>query len=438
MNIRNVSICPSETSKTLNRPSLTPELLAAVGARYSRNNEGLDAILDKIDFDSPDKSVDSIFKFVDFGHASISEAVPVAIFIDNISIFAAMTLWYLSPQAVGQESSTRYINYHDTECYKINDNSKKLFDNYNKAYNFWFELSQEYPSITRIPENIGEKQKKRMLKNFAFDRARVWLPIASFTNMMMIQSARSWVELISNLLSHPFSELKEIGVKLLEELEISAPRLVKHAVYKECSANRMNKWIESFKISRLDSDKPSLKLEVSIKNDVDEIIENLKFRKNRYDECGDLARINSVMFTIPNITIGEIRDLNRHRTGNKYIDLFPQGFYNAMDSLRDCEKIIGKKIKSDVLRNLGAEGSILINVASKYDIEKGIYSLPLGVQMNFRHRTTLEKFIYEAELRTGLGSHYKYCQHMKDLLNVLYSAYPEFKGVILEGEAEPE
>ena len=256
--------------------------------------------------------------------------------------------------------------------------------------------------------------------------------------MMMIQSARSWVELISNLLSHPFSELKEIGVKLLEELEISAPRLVKHAVYKECSANRMNKWIESFKISRLDSDKPSLKLEVSIKNDVDEIIENLKFRKNRYDECGDLARINSVMFTIPNITIGEIRDLNRHRTGNKYIDLFPQGFYNAMDSLRDCEKIIGKKIKSDVLRNLGAEGSILINVASKYDIEKGIYSLPLGVQMNFRHRTTLEKFIYEAELRTGLGSHYKYCQHMKDLLNVLYSAYPEFKGVILEGEAEPE
>jgi len=436
--IKNVSICPSEASKILERPSLTPELLAAVAARYSRNNEGLDDILNKVDFENPDKSVDTIFKYLDYGHASIGDNLPVAIFIDNISIFAAMTLWYLSPQASGQESSTRYINYHNTECHRINDNSKKLFDNYDKAYNFWFELSQEHPSITRIPENVGEKQKNRMLKNFAFDRARVWLPISAFTNMMLLQSARAWVELISTLLSHPFSELKEIGEKLIEELEISAPRLTKHAVYKECHALRMNKWVNSFKTSNIDTDKPTLKLETSFKNDADEIIENLKFRKNRYDECGDLARINSVMFTIPSITVGEIRDLNRHRTGNKYIDLFPQGFYNTMDSLKECEKIIGKKIKSGLLKNLGAEGSVLVNVASKYDIEKGIYSLPLGTQLNFRHRTTFEKFVYEAELRTGLGSHYKYSQHMKDILNILYMNYPQFKGVILEGFAEPE
>ena len=36
-------------------PSLTPELLAATGARYSRNNEGLAAILAHIDPADPDR-----------------------------------------------------------------------------------------------------------------------------------------------------------------------------------------------------------------------------------------------------------------------------------------------------------------------------------------------------------------------------------------------
>ena len=35
--------------------------------------------------------------------------VPVAMFIDNISIWLAYYIWTLSPTAGGQESSTRYI-----------------------------------------------------------------------------------------------------------------------------------------------------------------------------------------------------------------------------------------------------------------------------------------------------------------------------------------
>lgn len=73
----------------INRPSLSPELLAAVGARYSRNNEGLEAILEKIDLDNPDKSIDKIFSFISYGHASIADMAPVAIFMDGISILLA-------------------------------------------------------------------------------------------------------------------------------------------------------------------------------------------------------------------------------------------------------------------------------------------------------------------------------------------------------------
>lgn len=62
MKVTQVALRPTTASKDAGRPSLTPELLAASGARYSRSNEGLDAILAKIDPENLDKSVDSIFK----------------------------------------------------------------------------------------------------------------------------------------------------------------------------------------------------------------------------------------------------------------------------------------------------------------------------------------------------------------------------------------
>src|SRR5512135_1232847 len=109
MNVTQVAICPSEASRQAGRPALTPELLAASGARYSRNNEGLEAILSKIDPNNLEKSVDAIFRMVDYGHQSIADMVPVAMFIDGISIWLAYHVWTLCPTAGGQESSTRYL-----------------------------------------------------------------------------------------------------------------------------------------------------------------------------------------------------------------------------------------------------------------------------------------------------------------------------------------
>src|SRR5436190_1173313 len=109
MQVTQVAIRPTEASQDAGRQALTPELLAASGARYSRNNEGLDAILAKIDPSNLDKSVDSIFKMIDYGHQSIADMVPVAMFIDGISVFLAYYIWSLCPTASGQESSTRYI-----------------------------------------------------------------------------------------------------------------------------------------------------------------------------------------------------------------------------------------------------------------------------------------------------------------------------------------
>ena len=86
MKVQYVSIRPTETAEEKSCYSFTPELLASVGARYSRNNEGLDAIASKIDWDNQDKSVDGIFKMLDYGHASIADMTPIALFIDDITL----------------------------------------------------------------------------------------------------------------------------------------------------------------------------------------------------------------------------------------------------------------------------------------------------------------------------------------------------------------
>lgn len=439
MKIQLVSIGPSQAATDAGRITLTPELLAATGARYSRNNEGLEVIAGKIDFNNPDKSVDGIFKMVDYGHQSIADMAPVAIFIDQISIFAAFVLWYLSPTASGQESSTRYINYQDSECYKIDgalDNIDMLFNNYQIAYDYWIDIATKYPEIMKIPQEVDDKVKARLIRNYAFDRARVWLPISAKTNMMMIQSARSWVELISILLSHPFKELNAIGDNLKSELSLVTPRLTKHAVAKESNKLWMENWVKTYHTYRPDGLQHYIDLfdHQEVKG---EMITSLKTRNNRYDACGDDFRLRPVQFFVPSISFAEIRDLNRHRTGNKKLSLYPKGFYDTLDAYEDA-KSINSNIESHVLFDLKRQSINMFEAIRKMPAEAGLYSLPLGAQFDFWHTTTFEKFIYEAELRTGKGVHYKYAEHMRLILGDLYTQMPELKGLILEGSAEPE
>src|SRR5690242_18242884 len=63
MRITGLALVPPPSAADL--PKVTPELLASVLARYSRSNEGLAAILAKVDINNPDASIDRILKFVD-------------------------------------------------------------------------------------------------------------------------------------------------------------------------------------------------------------------------------------------------------------------------------------------------------------------------------------------------------------------------------------
>ena len=139
--------------------------------------------------------------------------------------------------------------------------------------------------------------------------------------------------------------------------------------------------------------------------------------------------MTGVCFGWDAVALADLRDLNRHRTGSKFVAWQARGFYGAKDQAPDEAQ----------LEDLITKGEELTLRAAKAQEEKGgVYWFLLGAQFPFQHTTTADKFIYEAELRTGVGAHYRYAKHLRDVLELWYQNFPSTRGLILEGSAEPE
>lgn len=479
MKVTHSSIRPTPAAIEAGRPALTPELLASVAARYSRSDDGLDAILGKVDQDNPDKSIDAIFAHVDYGHASIADMVPVAMFMDGVSIFLAYYLWTETAIGAGQESSTRYIKMSvdgvmpfamtglpDEQEVEWTQFINDAFASYDIAYNHWISLSEELPNLTRIPEFLlndpsekAQKQVARMKRNYAFDRARYFLPVAALTNVMIVQSAREWARIANILNSHVCPEFNALGKLIVDEMQLVCPRMCRHTGATDATRRMLSNELEVTRVFRCGlahnhslpefgnrsaerassySMKPEANVELfNIDNPLNSLALALSPRVNRYSAFGSSVRRTTVRFSWDAVSMAEIRDLNRHRTGFKWCPLNPQGFYCAMDELPLPVSYVDD-FKALNLEEFGWAFSVkaakeLWNRSVGYE-----YWTLLGTQYYFEHTTQLDKFIYEGELRTGIGAHYRYAQHLHDALNELYRIEPELRHLIMEGTAEPE
>jgi thymidylate synthase ThyX len=472
--VTQVSIQPTDAAQASNRPALTPELLAASAARYSRNNEGLESILARIDPENMDRSVDSIFRMIDYGHQSIADMVPVAMFMDGISIWLAYYVWSLCPTAGGQESSTRYIEIGpdalvDPELLGIPEEMipewqrgmVEAFKGYSEALRLWEAIGDARPDLTAIPDEIladttdkGKKTAARMKRNYRFDRSRYYLPVAAATNVMLIMSSRGWAQLCQHLSSHPLPEAQALATHIREELALSAPRLMKHAGHQTAIERGILTELKTLAVGAARG-MPKTLLDGAISTECPPRAEvvisppsrgcglrfamDLQYHDNRYAWLGSSLRRTAVRFGWDAMAMGEIRDLNRHRTGNKYCPLRPAGFYSALEQLpSDADAITDEAEQLRALNDIGRSLSAKAHTQLADRDPTYIYWTLLGTQFPFEQLTTADKFIYEAELRTGVGSHFRYAMHLKDALQEWYARYPETRGLILEGDAEPE
>ena len=201
MKVTGLALVPPPTAA--DAPRVTPELLASVLARYSRSNEGLAKILERVDLANPDESIDRILKFVDYGHASIGGLTGgLGVAIDHVSMWLAYKIFEISTMADGQESSTRYItmdaaNLPAAEELGVPDDlaprwrelMARAFAAYHAEYARLEALGLAEPERVRVPRDARPAVVTRIRKNYALDRARYFVPFATRTNLALVQSS---------------------------------------------------------------------------------------------------------------------------------------------------------------------------------------------------------------------------------------------------------
>ena len=448
MTITGLALVPTPTAADL--PKVTPELLASVLARYSRSNEGLAAILSKVDIANPDASIDRILKFVDYGHASIGGLTGgLAIALDGVSMWLAYKIFEIATMADGQESSTRYItmdaaNLPSPAELGIPDDladrwrhvMASAFAAYHAEYARLDALAQAKPDLVRLPPEAKPAVVARLRKNYALDRARYFVPFATRTNLGLVQSSRMWATTVKHLdsLAHP--EARAAAKLIRDELLKQSPRLMRHSSAENSYAEQARQELATslrLGLERLSA--APLADEVWI--DVDRatppwlresqpVAESLRHRANRYGQQGTATRRMRVAFAWNNLALAELRDLNRHRTGHRYTPLIQAGFYLPPE-IRHVDHAALLDAQLELTRELLKRGSPAY-----------VYSLLLGAQTPFEHSTHADKFIYEAELRTGMGAHFRYAEHLSAALRAFFTEVPEARDWVVEGTAEPE
>ncbi len=450
MKITALGICPPPSAH--GNPSVTPELLASALARYSRSNRGIDAILASIDWSDPDKSVDAIFRFVDYGHASISGMTGgIPIVIDGCSMFLAYKIFEIAQLCDGQESSTRYItmapsNLPNPEEIGIPDRlaaewhslMQCSFDCYREAYESLDTRAKNDPSIVRIPKGAAGKVADRLRKNYALDRARYFIPFATKTNVAYIMTARVWADTIRQLDALPLPEAHTAAENLRAELGKYTPRLIRHSLTDSASVSQAGQLIEHAVAQLAAEGLPVLRTgdQVFVRLDrssppflacPQELPKAFDGKENRYSVTGPAVRKIFVRAAWNNMAIAELRDLSRHRSGYRFTPLVPVGFY-LPDDVRP----------SKTVELLERSRSFMEKLVHSESAPAYCYGLHLGTQVVFEHSTHLDKFIYEIELRTGIGAHFRYAEHLASACRELCVAAPELAPYIRIGTAEPE
>lgn len=448
MKITGLALVPPPTAADL--PKVTPELLASVLARYSRSNEGLASILAKVDLANPDASIDRILKFVDYGHASIGGLTGgLAIALDGVSMWLAYKIFEIAQMADGQESSTRYIamdasNLPTAEEVGIpadlaarwHDVLARAFAAYHREYARLDALATAEPERVRVPAGAKPAVVARLRKNYALDRARYFIPIATRTNLGLVQSSRMWAVTVKQLDSLPHPEARAAARLIRDELLKQSPRLMRHSVAEESYAEQARQELAtSLALGRERLSASPLADEAWVHVDratppwlpeAQPVAEALRHRANRYGQQGSATRRMRVAFAWNNMALAELRDLNRHRTGTRYTPFIQAGFYLPPE--------IDRATHAGLLADqLALTRELLARSSPAY-----VYTLLLGAQTPFEHSTHADKFIYEAELRTGMGAHFRYAEHLSAALREFLKQVPEARDWVVEGTAEPE
>jgi hypothetical protein len=294
------------------------------------------------------------------------------------------------------------------------------------------------PAIVRLPPGADEKVADRLRKNYALDRARYFIPFATKTNVALVMTARVWADTIRQLDALPLPEAHACAEGLRSELQKFTPRLLRHSQPDEASIRQsgyqFTAAIDALRKNGLPTGTCPDDVFVALENSAPPFFapcqttaQAFDGKINRYSIPGPIARRMFMRAAWNNMAIAELRDLNRHRSGYRFSPLVPAGFYLPPGVSHP-----------DTAELLDAANAFAGKLAAGGSAPAYVYALHLGTQVAFEHSTHLDKFIYEIELRTGMGAHFRYAEHLNAACRELLKLAPELAPFITVGTAEPE
>ncbi len=459
---------PEFLEESLKGKKLEPEVMAALFARFSRTGDGMEKILEdvsKLDFNNSSEMVERILKFIDYGHASIGGLTgSIGIGVDKISMLTPYMSFFLQSKQDGQETSTRYCEFESEGLANPSTlNVPKRF--HEKWYEIMlegFEISEfvrddldkkitKNPNVAKIPQGVKKSVADRMRRNYGFDRARYTLPLAALTNFGLIMTGREWADTMKYLSGSPINELRDWSDDIRGPLTDFVPHIMKHSNKTEMTKEYMDNFfmrgvdyilrngVNTSQLEDIVVTSAQLPPEEGIIDSSLSVEERLSKayagKKNRYDIAKGYPEKIHVSTYWNNMAIAEARDINRQRPCRKDTLLAPVGFYMAPE-MAESIKELGLNEK---YLNLQEKRSKLMTELAKSESPESYASLLfLGDQTPFEMHTDAAHMTYVLELRTGIGVHFRYDEHMRQAFNSFEKQIPQWTKYVELGTGEPE
>jgi thymidylate synthase ThyX len=219
----------------LSPKELPPETIAVAFAKTSRSPESFREIASEL---SDEKSARFHEKWVvGYGHASVAEHAVLHIAIENVSRLAVECL-ESNRLASYTEKSTRYQKW-DAQAFFVPPelNGQPLLDLYRHTCKLLFQTYLDSLQPMRaLVERLSSRREQesdeaydRRIRSQYVDSCRFLLPAASLANLGMTANARVLEHAIGKMLSHPLTEVRQIGAEIKNVAQAEAPTLVKYA-----------------------------------------------------------------------------------------------------------------------------------------------------------------------------------------------------------------
>jgi len=354
-----------------------PSINAYLAARYSRSSDSILDIASEIIKDNRDSAERLEKIFAGYGHKSVGDMADLFVCLENIPMFSAMKIFYANSVIAGQERSTRYQNFENPEFIKI---PREICENTDvrKEYEriMLKEISDYRELLKPTRESLGNyfsinqesPQETSALKSRAFDTARYLLPFGLATSSAYLMSARCWSDEISYLSASDSvvdNEISELLINLLGESDLDAKGYIREADnlirHTDANCNRKNsteeiiEYLSKFILKEqirdiAENEKDSVIVsycpdctetlishyellinplgsaeELEFSEDDQEYISNVLFERHDHNNTiGNLGQSGAIKVS-GFASLGTLKDLNRHRSLERFIPLLHDG-----------------------------------------------------------------------------------------------------------------